>query len=79
MKMVQTNKSKVFNPTSKIILEKCVAVIDSCNSLLQIKIATNYVKLALKHIENENLYDELIKLIEIKEKVLCYEQIKERN
>lgn len=77
--MVQTNKSKVFNPTSKIILAKCVAVIDSCNSLLQIKIATNYVKLALKHIENENLYDELIKLIEIKEKVLCYEQIKERN
>jgi len=61
------------------MVEKCVAVINSCSTQEQLKSAVNYVRLAYNYIKDSCIYNELIKLINLKEKVLYYEQIKKRN
>jgi len=61
------------------MVEKCVAVIDSCSTQEQLKSAVNYVWLAYNYIKDSCIHDELIKLIKLKERVLNYEQIKKGN
>jgi hypothetical protein len=61
------------------MVEKCVAVIDSCSTQEQLKSAVNYVALAYNYMKDNYIYDELIKLISLKERVLYYEQIKKGN
>lgn len=63
----------------KNIVEKCVKVIDSCVTHMQLKSAVRYVELAFKYLNNTKLYSELIKLTKLKEKLLYYAKFKENN